>query len=233
MIDLAVRNQHRRCDEEGHRMSDQHEKAVDHLTALMSRARLCMLTTTTADGRQASRPMALQEVEFDGDLWFFADDTSAKVRQIAEHPQVNVAFSDNKDGEWTSISGPALLVHDREKAEALWSSPLKARFPDGIETPGLSLIKVHAESAEYWEGPNSKVVRLLGAARAAAAGDPTRFPGPQRGNPPMSDQQHEVDSKASLAANSTWARAAEGGPPKRGPASPQKPTHRPAHWKTP
>ena len=38
---------------------------------LVEQARLAMLTTMTADGKQVSRPMALQEVEFEGDLWFF------------------------------------------------------------------------------------------------------------------------------------------------------------------
>ena len=40
-----------------------------------------MLTTMTADGKHVSRPMGLQEAEFDGDLWFFAYDDSAKVRR--------------------------------------------------------------------------------------------------------------------------------------------------------
>ena len=68
------------------------------------------------------------------------------------------------------------MTHDRDKAEQLWSAPLKAWFPDELDTPGLALIKVHAESAEYWEGPSSKVARLLGAARAAVSGDPDTFP---------------------------------------------------------
>ena len=32
-----------------------------------------MLTTVDADGHLTARPMAQQEVEFDGDLWFFVE----------------------------------------------------------------------------------------------------------------------------------------------------------------
>jgi general stress protein 26 len=32
-----------------------------------------------------------------------------------------------------------------------------AWFPDGLDTPGLTLIKVEADTAEYWEGPTSTV----------------------------------------------------------------------------
>jgi len=149
---------------------------VARVAELVDRATICMFTTMTADGRHVSRPMALQDLGFDGDLWFFADAGSDKVAQIGTDPQVNVSFANSKQNEWTSIAGTAEVVHDRAKAEQLWSKLLTAWFPDGLETPGLCLIKVHADSAEYWSGPSSKVVRLLGAARAAIARDPDKFP---------------------------------------------------------
>ena len=63
---------------------------------LVERADSAMLTTMTADGDHVSRPMAVQEAEFDGDLWFFTYDDSAKARQIAQHPKVNVAIANDK-----------------------------------------------------------------------------------------------------------------------------------------
>ncbi|UFN42635.1 pyridoxamine 5'-phosphate oxidase family protein [Nocardioides okcheonensis] len=153
-----------------------HDEGAAKVAELVDDARICMMTTMTSDGRHVSRPMGLQEAEFDGDLWFFTYDDSDKARQIAEHDQVNVGFSDQKQSAWTSVSGRAEVVHDRQKAEELWSPMLKAWFPDGLETPGLALIKVHADSAEYWESSSSKVVRLIGLARAAATGDPDKFP---------------------------------------------------------
>lgn len=154
-----------------------HETPAAHVAELVRSARISMFTTMTPEGRHVSRPMALQEVEFDGDLWFFAYESSAKVGEIAVNAQVNVSFSDAKDSAWTSIAGTAIVVHDRAKAEELWSAPLKVWFEDGLDTPGLVLIKVSAESAEYWDSPSSRVVRLIGAARAVATGDKDKFPG--------------------------------------------------------
>lgn len=142
------------------------------VTELIRDARICMLTTIAVDGRQVSRPMALQEAEFDGDLWFFAYADSAKVRQIRVNPEVNVAFSDQRHHAWVSLPGTAREEYDRDRAERLWNPPLKAWFPDGLETPGLTLIKVHASSAEYWDSPNGTVVTLLGLAKAAVTGRP-------------------------------------------------------------
>ncbi|MGK5741944.1 pyridoxamine 5'-phosphate oxidase family protein [Micromonospora sp. URMC 103] len=140
------------------------------VTELIRDARIGMLTTIALDGRQVSRPMGLQEAEFDGKLWFFAYADSAKVRQIRVNPEVNVAFSDQRHHAWVSISGTATEGYDRARAEQLWNPLLKTWFPDGPTTPGLTLIKVHVSSAEYWDSPGGAVVSLLGLARAAVTG---------------------------------------------------------------
>ncbi len=44
------------------------DDGVAKVAELVERATICMLTTMTADGRHLARPMALQDVEFDGDL---------------------------------------------------------------------------------------------------------------------------------------------------------------------
>ncbi|MGC4770735.1 pyridoxamine 5'-phosphate oxidase family protein [Micromonospora sp. DT44] len=142
------------------------------VTELIRAARICMLTTIALDGRQVSRPMGLQEAEFDGDLWFFAYTDSAKLRQIRVNPEVNVAFSDQRHNSWVSVSGTASESSDTERAKRLWNPLLRTWFPDGLDTPGLTLIKVHASSAEYWDSPSSTVVNLLGFAKAAVTGRP-------------------------------------------------------------
>lgn len=130
-----------------------------------------MLTTMTASGQHVSRPMALQQAEFDGDLWFFTFDSSSKIEQIQQFPQVNVSFSNQKDNAWVSLAGPAEHVHDRAKSEELWNPLLKAWFPDGLDTKGLTLIKIHAETAEYWDSASSsKALELFGTIKAAVTG---------------------------------------------------------------
>jgi general stress protein 26 len=156
------------------------EKAARHVAELVDRARLCMLTTMTPDGRHVSRPMAVQDVEFDGDLWFFTYEDSDKVKDVTANPQVNVAFSNDQQSEWTSISGSATVVYDRAKAEELYNPALKVWFPDGVDTPGLALLRVRAESAEYWDSPSSNVRKLVGALRAVLRKDPEEFPGENR-----------------------------------------------------
>lgn len=152
-------------------MTGTEQEQRDKVKQMVADARICMLTTMTEDMRHVSRPMALQEVEFDGDLWFFTYADSDLVAQISRHPQVNVAFSDPKQNNWISIAGAASRHDDPVKAKQLWNPLLKAWFPDGLETPNLTLVKVTAQTAEYWEAAHSsKVVTLLGYAKAAVTG---------------------------------------------------------------
>jgi general stress protein 26 len=154
-------------------VADAHEK----ITSLMKDARVAMLTTMTADGKHVSRPMTLQESDFMGDIWFFTYNNSHKAMEIRNYPEVNVAFSDQKRNSWLSISGRAELVSDPAKKEELWQPLMNAWFPDGLETEGVVLIRVQAETAEYWDSPSSTVVTLFGVVRAALTGESHRVPG--------------------------------------------------------
>lgn len=135
---------------------------------LLTKFRIAMLTTIDADGTLTSRPMAVQETEFDGDLWFFAQRDSHQVSQIRANPRVGVALSSND--AWVSVSGQAEVVEDNAKAHELWNSAVEAWFPDGPDDPNVVLLKIHAEGAEYWDSPGSRITTLLSYAKSKLTG---------------------------------------------------------------
>jgi general stress protein 26 len=148
-------------------MTDQGQ--VAKLAELLQKFRIAMLTTLTADGLPVSRPMAVQEAEFDGDLWFFAQRDSDQVRQLRANPAIGVALA--ASDSWVSVSGTAELVEDRAKARELWNSAVEAWFPNGPDDPDVLLLKVHAEQAEYWDSPGSKVTTVLSYAKSRLTGN--------------------------------------------------------------
>lgn len=83
-----------------------------------------------------------------------------------------MSFANPDDQRYVSISGWAELVRDHQKMEELWNPLYKAWFPDGLDDPNLALLKVHVRKAEYWDSPNSKVVQLVGFAKALVTGQP-------------------------------------------------------------
>jgi general stress protein 26 len=137
---------------------------------LLKDERFGMFTTTAPDGTLLSRPMAMQEVEFDGDLWFFAARNSRKVQHLASSPQVNVAVGSSSS--WVSLTGRCVVVTDLAKKQELWNTVVEAWFPDGPEDDGVVLLKVEAESAEYWDSPGGRLATALSFAKAKITGEP-------------------------------------------------------------
>ena len=150
-------------------MEDKREESIEKLKELMEGIDFCMLTTID-NGHLRSRPMSTQQAEFDGDIWFFTNDNTHKIDEISKDNRVCAAYSKPDDSTYVSVSGRAEVVRDRAKMEELWSPILKAWFPEGLDDPHLCLLKVTAESAEYWESPSGKVVQLLGFVKAIATG---------------------------------------------------------------
>lgn len=132
--------------------------------------RIAMLTTRAPDGTLTSRPMALQEADFDGDLWFFATKGSRKVTHITADPQVNVGVGSS--GTWVSLTGNARVVTDDAKKRELWNVGVEAWFPNGPEADDIVLIQVEGESAEYWDSPGGRIATAFSFAKAKATGKP-------------------------------------------------------------
>jgi len=143
---------------------------IKRLGELIEDIRIAMLTTVDDNGALRSRPMATQEVEFDGDLWFFTSDPSGKAGEIRRNQQVNVSYVSTDDDHYVSIMGHAEIVDDAAKMKDLWKPVMKAWFPDGLDDPTLRLIKINVEGAEYWESKGGKVGALLGVVKNLVTG---------------------------------------------------------------
>ncbi len=131
-----------------------------------------MLTTVDERGEMQSRPMQTQRAEFNGDLYFFTYDNSAKARHIQANPRVNLGYSRPDKQSYVSLAGRAELVRDRAKMEQAWQPALKAWFPDGLDTPGIFLLKVAPTGAEYWDAPTSPVAHAIGFVKSQILGRP-------------------------------------------------------------
>jgi general stress protein 26 len=127
------------------------QEQIAKLAELIKDIQIAMLTTNTPDDSLHSRPMGVQQVEFDGDLWFFTKSSSRKSAEITHDPRVNVAFAQTDKQRYVSISGQAALIVDRAKMKSLWSPTYRVWFPEGLDDPELQLIKVTVDGAEYWD----------------------------------------------------------------------------------
>lgn len=139
------------------------------LADLIEPSRVAMLTTVDAQGQLTSKPMSPIELDAHGCVWFFTDRKSSTPTQLE---RLNLSFCNVDRGDYVSVVGAGVLLDDRERMKALWTPMARPWFPDGPESPDLRLLKIVPHSAEYWDSPNSKMVRLFAIAASVAAAKP-------------------------------------------------------------
>ncbi|PSL41512.1 general stress protein 26 [Planomicrobium soli] len=126
------------------------QEAMQKVNKLIKGIDVAMLTTI-AGNKAVSRPMQTQEAEFDGDLWFLTMKDTAKYQEILENPIVNVSYSGKS---YVSISGNAEFSEDLERKKEYWNPAFDKLLETTYDDPNVVLIKVSADSAEYWESGN-------------------------------------------------------------------------------
>jgi general stress protein 26 len=150
-------------------MTDQHDGAAK-VRELIRKTRIAMLTHADEHGNLISKPMATQDVDFDGTVYFIAERTSDQVQDLQQRPSVNVAYAG--EGAWVSLTGSALVVNDVDKLKELWDSFTGSWLEGGPENPDNILIEVTGRSAEYWDTPGgSKVTQVANLVKAKVTGD--------------------------------------------------------------
>ena len=151
---------------------DSKVEAREELWEKIKEVQVAMMTTIQPDGSLRSRPMWTQseEGDFNGTIWFFTADESAKVDEIEKDRAVNLSYAARDKSVYVSVSGRAEVVTDRAKMKELWNPMAKAWFPDGLDTPELCLLRIDVEKAEYWDENKPKLLELLDTVRAVVTG---------------------------------------------------------------
>lgn len=111
---------------------------------------IATLATHTTGGEIAGRPMSNNgDVTYEGDSFYFTTTDTRMVSDIQQDQKVSLSFT-GKHGFWATVEGDAELIQDKATFEEHWTKDLDQWFADGVDTPNLVLIKVHARRIKYW-----------------------------------------------------------------------------------
>ncbi len=151
------------------------EKNIADLAEKMKDIDFAVLSTRTENGAISARPMSNnREVEFDGDAYFFTCDDTRTVADIERDPKIGLAYQ-SKSGMlgmrpfFLTVEGRAELIRDKASFAEHWTKDLEMWFKQGIDTPGLVLIKVVAERVHYWDGYDEGEIKVSGGREVAGA----------------------------------------------------------------
>ncbi|HEX4766695.1 MAG TPA: pyridoxamine 5'-phosphate oxidase family protein [Lichenihabitans sp.] len=131
---------------------------------------VAMLSTRGPDGKFHSRPMAVSDATFQGSLYFLTDVGSGKIHDLATYPETIVTFADSGQQKYVAMRGIGAITQDKAAIKDHWTAAARAWFPNGVDDPGIALITVEIEEAEYWDAPSGKMVVLYAYAKAFVTG---------------------------------------------------------------
>ncbi len=136
---------------------------------------ICMMTTAGGDGSFDSRPMATQQTEFDGTVWFLTHGESGKVHEVQNDAHVSLLYSDTSNSKYVVAKGRATISKDKAKIQDLWNPMFKAWFPGGEDDPSISVMRIDVTEAQFWQASSSKIVMGVKYLAAAVTGDHTKI----------------------------------------------------------
>ncbi|MEO5890672.1 MAG: pyridoxamine 5'-phosphate oxidase family protein [Ferruginibacter sp.] len=137
-------------------------EGVKKVKELVDKASTCFFCTNIRTNASFStRPMSVQKIDDEGNLWFLSAADSKKNIEIDDDPTVQLLFQGSDYSDFLNLYGIATISHDKEIIKDLWQPILKTWFTEGIDDPRISVIKVVPSEAYYWDTKHVQVVGLI------------------------------------------------------------------------
>ena len=162
-LDSINKNQ----SEENHEDLSRYE-AIKKIKELVEKAKTCFFCTNVATGQSnGTRPMSVQKVDDDGNLWFLSSKDSHKNMEIKADSTVKLYFQGSAHSDFLQLDGNVTLSDDKEKIKELWEPIIKTWFTEGVDDPRISVIKFVPYEGYYWDTKHGNAVAgikmLIGA----------------------------------------------------------------------
>lgn len=144
-------------------------EAIKKLKELVKEAKSCFFCTAGDMGpSHGVRPMSVQEVDDQGNLWFLSASDSHKNQEIGQDPKVKLFFQGSAHSDFIFFSGTARVSRDKTKIHDLWEPVLKTWFTEGKDDPRITVIQVMPNEGYYWDTKHGNFVAgikmMIGAA---------------------------------------------------------------------
>lgn len=156
--------------EENHR-DLQGTEAGKKIKELAGKTNSCFFCTSITPGQPINtRPMAVQKMDEEGNLWFLSANDSHKNEEIVKDNRVQLLFQGSAHSDFLSLYGVATISTDKELIKELWEPILKTWFTGGIDDPRITAIKVETTEGYYWDNKHGDAMAFVKMAAGAIMG---------------------------------------------------------------
>lgn len=133
------------------------KQAINKVKEIVDNAKTCFFCTfPEADSH--TRPMTVQQVDDQGNLWFLSAADSYKNLELTNDSAVRLYFQGSKHSDFLYLDGFATILKDKQKIEELWEFVMSTWFTDGIDDPRITVIKVKPTVGYYWDTKHGNTI---------------------------------------------------------------------------
>ncbi|MDQ2778628.1 MAG: pyridoxamine 5'-phosphate oxidase family protein [Pseudomonadota bacterium] len=156
--------------EDNHRDLQGHD-AIERIKGVVDKTSTCFFCTAIATAEStATRPMSVQKVDGQGNLWFMSASDSHKNHELEKDPKVSLFFQGSEHSDFLHLRGTASISRERQMIDELWESVMKTWFTGGKDDPRITVIKVVPTEGYYWDNKHGNVVAGIKMMIGAATG---------------------------------------------------------------
>lgn len=142
--------------------------ALAQIREIVDDAGSCFFCTFRPDGQlEGARPMAVQEVDDAGNLWFLSASDSYKNAELARDAEVELFFQASAHAGFLRLHGLARASRDRQRIRELWKPVMKTWFTEGEDDARITVLQVRPTGGYYWDNKHGNLVAgvkmLIGA----------------------------------------------------------------------
>lgn len=147
------------------------QEAIKKIKVLVDQNGVCFFCTRINTNESfCTRPMSVQKVDDQGDLWFLSASDSKKNAEIASDPSVQLLFRGSDYTDFLTLYGRATISTDKAMIKELWKPIIRDWFTEGVDDPRITVIRIRPQEGYYWDTKHAKVVGLIKSVIGAAIG---------------------------------------------------------------
>lgn len=152
------------------------DKAIAKVREIADSAKSCFFcTSVSSPGPSNARPMSVQKVDDDGNIWFLSAKDSHKNAELKANPSARLFFQGSAHSDFLHLEGHATISTDRAMIDELWEPIAKNWFTGGKDDPRITVIRFEPSEGYYWDTKHGYAVAgvkmLLGAAMGKTMDD--------------------------------------------------------------
>src|SRR5215216_4116425 len=108
------------------------EEALEKIKELVGKSGSCFFCTKIETGKPfATRPMAPEKIDEEGNFWFLSAADSHKNEELQEDAATQLLFKGSSYSDYLSLYGKVNISRDKNKIDELWDPTMKNWFTEG------------------------------------------------------------------------------------------------------